>query len=292
MKITETPLVLFTLLTGMAAGLFAALLIYQVITLNSDIDTYKGLAVVVVLSTAAGLLASLLHLGRPFRAYRGLYGLKNRSPLSREALILLLFLAFASIYTTVLFTSKQVTRQSFCFAVFTGLIGIFGVFLTSRVYMLRARPAWFSSHTPISFLISSVVLGPSFISAYLFYSAKQSDDPHVLTFVLLASVAVVGGLLIEGVTLYDHVEFLKLAGEEGRLTAQEMTESKLLLHRTIVGIVIPSILGIIMFVLVAMRITTGMFILTQLVFVTVLYGEFIGRVMFYAFSRQMDVGML
>ena len=96
-KSSELPLVIFTVLVQMAVGAFIVLGGFPI----SGIDYYEpGLDAPIYFDTAAddwdcfwiGVLASLLHLGRPLVAYRALSNLRT-SWLSREILLAGLFMA-------------------------------------------------------------------------------------------------------------------------------------------------------------------------------------------------------
>jgi formate dehydrogenase iron-sulfur subunit len=104
------------------------------------------------LALVAGLLAlfvSTLHLGRPIHAYRALK-MWRRSWLSREVLFFSCFAVSATIYAA---TGNSIAGFA------TSLFGCAGVVATAWIYLVPARPAWGMVHTPISFLLTAVLLG-------------------------------------------------------------------------------------------------------------------------------------
>jgi formate dehydrogenase iron-sulfur subunit len=113
--------------------------------------------------TAFTLNISVLHLGRPAYAWRALK-MWRRSWLSREVLLFGLFFAALSALTAA---SWLATAQVLPLAtpILTALhllapmLGIAGILASARIYLVPARPAWNTLHTPIDFFLSSAVLG-------------------------------------------------------------------------------------------------------------------------------------
>ena len=60
------------------------------------------------------------------------------------------------------------------------LAGIAGITCSARIYIVRARPAWFSGYTVAEFFSTALLLGPAFVHLL---------DPHAPAALLLASVA-------------------------------------------------------------------------------------------------------
>lgn len=117
----------------------------------------------IFLLTVFTLNISVFHLGRPAYAWRALK-MWRRSWLSREVLLFGLF--FVSL-TALTFGSWASTAHIISpdNAMLVGLrwiatvIGFAGLFASARIYLVPARPAWNTSHTPIDFLLSSLFLG-------------------------------------------------------------------------------------------------------------------------------------
>ena len=125
--------------------------------------------------TAFTLNISVLHLGRPAYAWRALK-MWRRSWLSREVLLFGLFftslaaltiaswldaLHFLSIAPFILLSLK----------VFAPTFGIAGILASAYIYLVPARPAWNTLHTPIDFLLSSAVLGSAAAPLLLHFTA-------------------------------------------------------------------------------------------------------------------------
>ena len=150
------PLVFMLVLTQLSVGAFIVLWVLGLL------GEEMGLTMVALASlglAGISLGASTLHLGRPIYAFRALKGLKT-SWLSREVLTLSLFASAASAFAGLLLFDLPGQAVA---GLFTAVAGFAGVTSSARIYMVRARPAWFSSYTLAEFYSSAVFLGPLFV---------------------------------------------------------------------------------------------------------------------------------
>jgi formate dehydrogenase iron-sulfur subunit len=148
-------LVWMTSLIQLSAGTLVAALV-------SHHDGPIALTLILAL-TAFTLNISVLHLGRPAYAWRALK-MWRRSWLSREVLLFGLF--FASLATLVVASWLDALHllpiPSFALIalkILAPTFGIAGILASAYIYLVPARPAWNTPHTPIDFLLSSAVLG-------------------------------------------------------------------------------------------------------------------------------------
>jgi len=141
----ELPLVAFTLLAQMAAGLAAGALAL------ASIPWAVLLAIGALLG--AGGLISFLHLGRKRNAWRAVAHLR-KSWLSREVLAAGLFGAAWALAIGLAWLHRT-TYAPWLMA----LLGLGLVYCMGRVYLLRAVPAWNTWRTPAGFFLSTAVLG-------------------------------------------------------------------------------------------------------------------------------------
>jgi len=137
---SELPLVFFTLLTQMAAGMAVA-------SLFSGPLSLLLLIVIGGLISAAGLIA-FFHLGTPSNAWRAVFHLK-KSWLSREILMFGLF--GLSVLLCLFLPGMGKLPLAFC--------GIGLIYSMAKVYRLRSIPAWETHQTLLTFTVSAVVLG-------------------------------------------------------------------------------------------------------------------------------------
>lgn len=111
--------------------------------------------------TAIALNISILHLGRPAYAWRALK-MWRRSWLSREVLLFGLFFATLSSITLAAWTHAAPAPAIEIAAYLANFIGTAGILASAFIYLVPARPAWNMVHTPIDFLLSSIVMGSAF----------------------------------------------------------------------------------------------------------------------------------
>ena len=175
----ERTLVLFTLLAQAAIGAFA--LFYLI---HPRIAQMAGEAVTHVITQSfllvigaffgLGLLASLFHLGNPLKAWRALANLRS-SWLSREILFALIF---TCLWASVALLEWRQDGASLFQNLLTWLAVISGlslIYCMSRVYMLRTVQTWNSISTPLSFYITSFILGVILIAVALYLSFQGSS---------------------------------------------------------------------------------------------------------------------
>ena len=112
--------------------------------------------------TSAALGMSTMHLGRPAFAYRALK-MWRRSWLSREVLLFTLFYgALAAATTCTAFAAMHYpvpSRFINGLDALASFLGITGTVASACIYLVAARPAWNSKHTPADFLLTATLLG-------------------------------------------------------------------------------------------------------------------------------------
>lgn len=161
-------LVFMTALIQAVVGSLIVSLVYR--TANPLVLT------LLLLVTAFTLSISVFHLGRPAYAWRALK-MWRRSWLSREVLLFGLFFAALALVTAVswLHALRLIPLPALVFNIVAGLaalLGIAGVLASAFIYLVRARPAWNTVHTPLDFLLSAVLIGST--SAPLLILAASS----------------------------------------------------------------------------------------------------------------------
>ncbi|MEZ5402083.1 MAG: DmsC/YnfH family molybdoenzyme membrane anchor subunit [Bryobacteraceae bacterium] len=152
------PLVFMLVLTQLSAGAFVVLWLLDALGGGGAL----WLSALSALGVAGvSLAASPLHLGRPIYAYRAMRGLR-RSWLSREVLALSAFAGVASAFAGMLFLDLPMRPAV---GLLTAICGVIGLTCSARIYMVRARPAWYSNYTIAEFMVTGVLLGPLFVRA-------------------------------------------------------------------------------------------------------------------------------
>jgi anaerobic dimethyl sulfoxide reductase subunit B len=143
-NLDELPLVAFTLLAQMSAGMAAASLVFQPRLFN---------LLAIGLLLGLGGLISFLHLGTKKNAWRAVLHLK-KSWLSREILVIGLFGA-----SWLVSLAEYWFLNTRYWLLVTAPLGIALVYSMTQVYRLRAAPAWDSWRTEAAFFLSAGMLG-------------------------------------------------------------------------------------------------------------------------------------
>jgi DMSO reductase anchor subunit len=136
-------------------------------------------------TTAFTLTISVLHLGRPAYAWRALK-MWRRSWLSREVLLFGLF--FTTLFTltavswlNTLHHDSGIALALLALKVIAPTLGSAGIVASAYIYLVPARPAWNTPHTPMDFILSAAVLGSA--AAPILISATNSIRAfHAFTF--------------------------------------------------------------------------------------------------------------
>jgi len=170
---SETPLIAFTLLLQMAAGM-------AIFSLFSGPLSLPLLATIGGLIGAGGLIA-FLHLGTPVNAWRAVFHLK-KSWLSRE---LLMFGAFGGSWLFALFFPGMGKLPLTLSA-----IGL--VFSMAQVYRLRSIQTWDTFRTLLAFVASAVVLGGLGLTILEALSSITLNTAYLL----IGGVGLLGALLL------------------------------------------------------------------------------------------------
>jgi formate dehydrogenase iron-sulfur subunit len=258
------PLVFMLVVTQLCVGAFIALWLLDFTGAGKDL---KIAALASLALAGISLGASTMHLGRPIHAWKAMRGLR-RSWLSREVLTLSLFAGAAGAFAGMLFfglpgwSVPGTPAPRFAAGFATALAGLAGITCSARIYIVRARPAWFSGYTVAEFFSTALLLGPAFVHML---------DPRVPAAVLLASVAGGAAQLIvqSGKFLWlSQSEVFELRSSSlllaGRLRALFVTRLAILV---VAGIVIPMTAASPLFIRVA--------------FAAAFAGELLGRYLFF-----------
>ncbi|MGI8810878.1 MAG: DmsC/YnfH family molybdoenzyme membrane anchor subunit [Acidimicrobiales bacterium] len=137
---SHDPLVAMLVLTQAAAG---------ALTVDLAVGHQRSTAAAALALVLAGLAVSVLHLGRPERAWRALAGFRH-SWLSREIGVLGLFGGLALL---------AVATDSALLQAVAAATGMAGVACSAMLYVVTRRPSWRAFHTLPRFALGSAVGG-------------------------------------------------------------------------------------------------------------------------------------
>lgn len=156
-------LVVFTILAQMAIGAFwIALPTHLFVSggfgaAEAERLTTAGMVTAGVI-TAVALVASLGHLGAPTIAYRSLTHVRS-SWLSREIAFVLLFAALLAGSAALFLWGIGPSALRAVVTTAAAVAGLLTLLAMSRIYMLRTVPIWNHPFTPLSFFLTSLLLG-------------------------------------------------------------------------------------------------------------------------------------
>ncbi|MSV34364.1 MAG: 4Fe-4S ferredoxin [Bryobacterales bacterium] len=254
------PLVFMLVVTQVSIGAFGVLWLLDLFGQGGGL-TLGALASLGL--AGVSLAASTLHLGRPIYAWRALKGLR-RSWLSREVLTLSLFAGAAGAFAGMLLFDLPGRGVA---GFFTVLAGVAGVTCSARIYMVAARPAWFTGYTLAEFFSTALLLGPFFVEMLLTQTPGASS-PGWVRFV------VAGGAAAQ--LIVQLLKFLWLSGSE----AFELRASSLLLSVRLQALLLARFGVLVVAGILLPLMATGTWTITA-AFVAALAGEWLGRYLFF-----------
>ncbi len=199
MNSNEWPLVFFTVLAQLSAGLVSTgLLLLAFFRLPADTGDIlrRHIFLAALLMTLLALIVSFLHLSRPGHAVYAMFNIQS-SWLSREIILAAMFsgLLFVSYLTTRLVLPGHLWRGPLYFL--TSLTGLLLVFSMVRLYMLPTVPAWNNPATPVAFFNTALLTGAVLLLALLVFLSHRGMDwqavrpmARILVLMVLASLAV------------------------------------------------------------------------------------------------------
>lgn len=298
MELREWALIVFTILAQMSVGAFWVLGIVRYYATRKagveEADRMGDRALLAIIPVLVlGMLASLLHLGNPFSAYKAVTNLSS-SWLSREILFGVLFLVFGTLYAFLQWRKVGSATVRTVTAWVAALVGIGLVYSMARIYMLYSQPAWNTLATPLSFFVTTLLLGALAMGAAFVwnYARVQKTDPGcadvqcelmraTLRWIAVACVALLG---IELVVLPVYLGYLAM-GNSAALASLRMTFSDfglLFALRVILVFVGAGVFGVFLYQSASSAGQEKMLSsMTYSAFVLVLAAEVMGRYLFY-----------
>lgn len=263
----ELPLVLFTVLSQIAAGALVTLWLIDTYLFRISKETGKFITMTILGIGIVSILASLLHLGHPFKAFLALTHLAN-SWLSREVALVVLFIAALAAYLFQWEDNKEGSRKTI--GAIASVLAILTVISSGMVYVLPAVPAWNNMMPVISFILTALLLGPLFVAAVFAYK-KEKFLPSAYSFS--------AGVIVLGTVVFSIYISLLLAGQDtAYLTGVNIINSSFFWLRVALGWIIPLVL----LAFIIIRKGSDAKTLVFYAFASALIGEIIGRELFYS----------
>ena len=152
-------LILGTILSQLAVGTFITGYVVDQILHKAEEKKAATTSLAAFIIGFIGVIAVFTHLGVPTHAFNALLNL-GTSWLSRESLCYGLFMALLFIYVIIqkgIIKDKQSVLKGL--GGLTAILGILLAFVTAMIYMVPGVPAWNSASTPVSFMLSALMMG-------------------------------------------------------------------------------------------------------------------------------------
>jgi anaerobic dimethyl sulfoxide reductase subunit C (anchor subunit) len=261
-------LILFTLISQTAVGIYAVVAGIDLVSNDLPDTTRAHVLLIVFILMVVALCLSLTHLGSPGKAYWAVANLRQ-SWLSREILFALLFAACVALSGYLIW---QGHNSQFLDGFVAGLTLVFGItFILSMgiLYRLRTVKIWNTLLTPISFFLTSLILGIATVG-WVVIEIKRLLHPFVIGLFVLLSIELWLTYLWT-VRLYE----LRIANNGELDSLSNLKKTTLILRPlfTILGLVVLGFLFI-----------NGIYPSEGYMFgVTfIIVGEILGRYLFYA----------
>ena len=232
----ENPLVLFTLASQAAIGLFALMFLGSAFGIDSiaaitGSAAYPAAVLGAIGLVAFGLFMSTVHLGKPLRFYRGFNNLRH-SPVAREGAGMAAFMGFAGLHLLA-----AAAQAPWALALLPGLASVgallagvsdvsgtlalvgsgVGLYYMVRCYRIKARPFWDHPQTGFAFVGCTLYLG-AFGLGLAAAAAFPLTGAGVLPLLALCAAIMGVGLAAEGVGLVLHARDMAVAASEGAVS--------------------------------------------------------------------------
>jgi anaerobic dimethyl sulfoxide reductase subunit C (anchor subunit) len=298
MNTREWALLTFTILGQMAVGGLLALMIVRAYISSkagaqeADRMTDGPLFMVVPIMGLA-LLASLLHLNNPGNIFGAVPNLGS-SWLSREVVISVTFVVLAALYTFLQWRKIGSPGLRTVIGWITVVVGLVQTYAMGRVYMIRTQPAWNTFATPITFFVTTLLLGALAVTVALVvnYSvnlrkATSADKQLELLRNTLQGTAV-SAIILLGIEFLVYPLYLAYLATQGTAALESVkiltgSYGVTLTIRLLLVFIGAGILAAFMFRnAVTMNREKVMPYLVYSAFLLVLVGEVMGRFLFYA----------
>lgn len=188
----EFPLIVFTIFTQAAIGIMLFVAIGRLVAkdgvFKKSVLTAAGLGII-------GMIASVLHLGRPLNAINALNHFST-SWLSREIWFTSIFVGLTVVAAVLLYVKPQAAGVVTGLSGVAALIGLVDIFFMASIYSSTSVPAWNGSATYVEFYAAAISIG-----AMLFLALNVKEAGKMKKMIAL-SVAVVVAIQVAAVVPY------------------------------------------------------------------------------------------
>jgi len=179
-------LTVFSICLQAAVGI---MLFVAICRIGNKEGVFKSPILVATGLSALGLLASLLHLGRPLSAINALNQF-GTSWLSREIWFTAIFFMLTLVAALLLYLKPQAKGAITGLAVGAALVGICDVFAMAKIYSSASVPIWQSAATFVEFYAAAISMGAVLFLALSMKEAGKMKKVVALTVAGMVAVQV------------------------------------------------------------------------------------------------------
>ena len=260
----EYKLIFLTLLVRLGLG---TLVVYLTTSFIGPTVSEAGVALTALVVTASGLGLSLFHIGRPVRILNTFAN--RRSSMSWEAILAppLLIVIFALACLSYLFPNNPFL---FIPRALVLILAMAFIFVTGKVYHLRARPSWSTPLVLYEYFTSAAILGLLGFAFILVVSGTMTENIGRAIGVLLIPL-----LAGESIITFSYRNRAMNVTPTARQSLASPKTKKLYFLFVLVGLVVPA--GLAVFLVFGV----GMPRVVPAAFIAFLLGAVWWRVLFF-----------
>jgi anaerobic dimethyl sulfoxide reductase subunit C len=306
MNTQDWALIAFTILSEMSIGAFLVLgIVRYFVAKKAGIEEADRMSdrilIAIIVTLGLGMLASLFHLGNPLDAPKAVNNIAT-SWLSREILAGVIFAVIGLIFVAMQWFKVGSAAVRNVIGWIAALVGIVMVYIQAHIYMIPSQPSWNTFFTPITFYVTTLLLGVLAVGAALVanYSFLQRKNPEgadkqhellrsAIRWIAIASIILLG---IELVVIPIYLAYLS-TGSAAALTSLGLMAGKYNLTfilRLVMGFIGAGVLAVFLYQNASSSDKKNVLgYLAIGAFVLVLIAEVLGRVIFYATHYRIGI---
>lgn len=272
----ELPLVIFTVFGQSVVGAF---LLFSLVLFTAKDKFYRAyihkIMFALLILLAVGFIASIMHLGSPWRAFNSLNRI-GESMLSNEIAFGALFFISLALYWLLAILNKIHTGLAKIWLILTALLGLVFMYFMNQVYHVATVPTWNNAFTSCSFYLTIVLAGFS-----LGYCLSQSDRPDAKTLGFVPWLVAIATLVAAVVAVYQGFSLNSIMSSTQK-AANLVPDFAILMAVRFTG------LGLVVAMLFYIARKPKLITVKMFAIILVLASEMIGRTLFY--GLHMTVG--
>lgn len=307
MSIQEWALIIFTIVMQMAVGSFVILGGVHYFAARkhgiAEADKLSDRALLAIGPLVVlGLIVTLFHLGNPANAPRAVANF-GASWLSREIVLALAFGIGGAIFAFMQWRKIGTAQVRNVVGLVVAAIGLVLVYVMASVYRLPTIPAWDNLATPISFyittfLLGALAMGAAFVVNYWYMRRKGMDEKSPQTSALATTLRWIALLAIVLLGLEFLVIPMYIAWLASQTSAAAAESVSIILNQNAVVFALRLVLVFLGAGVFAAFVYQGATSesrvrmvgnLAVVAFVLVLVAEILGRYLFYASMARIGI---